>query len=43
MKWNASRKRNPQVKKREELKMIVNILDLGDATECNAKKKKKKK
>lgn len=38
MKWNASRKRNPQVKKREELKMIVNILDLGDATECNAKK-----
>ena len=37
MKWNASRKRNPQVKKREELKMTVNILDHGDATKCNAK------
>jgi len=35
MKWNASRERNPQVKKREELKMTVNILDHGDATKCN--------
>ena len=37
MKQNASRKRNPQDKKREELKMTVNILGHGDATKCNAK------
>lgn len=31
----GSRKRYPQAKKREELKMTVNIVDHGGAVTCN--------
>lgn len=33
----GSRKKNPQVKKREELKMTVKIVDHGDAIKYNEK------
>lgn len=33
----GSRKRNRQVKKRQELKMTVNIVDHGDAMKYNGK------